>query len=278
MYTPGRYLELAFKQLGVPIQVFTHSVDFSKVNLSDSTAVLFIESPSRPSIKVKNIEQVTIPKFFWIHHGENRLKNNLQLCKRYKPDVILMAHSLHLSSHFSQEVRFFPFAISSIFIKDRPFTNRKYGMAFAGEYRSPIYAKRTANLRRLSDHLSKKAIPSSLYSKKYVNELADLYSNAKIVFNQTANRYPSFNMRIFEGLGCGALVLTDRVEEQDKVFTEDVHYVVFKDSKDLLHKVDYYLDHEEEAEKIAVQGQQYAIKHHTYEKRVEELLLWIESL
>lgn len=60
-------------------------------------------------------------------------------------------------------------------------------------------------------------------------------------------------MRIFEGMGCGALVITELTPYQSRIFKVGEHYVVFKNHKDLL-------------------------ENHTYEHRGYELLNVIDKL
>lgn len=67
-------------------------------------------------------------------------------------------------------------------------------------------------------------------------------------------------------------MLVDYLEELDLVAKRDVEYISFTHDKECLEKVEYYLDHPEEAEKI-FQAQLKNIKeNHTYENRVEEIL------
>lgn len=62
-------------------------------------------------------------------------------------------------------------------------------------------------------------------------------------------------MRIFEGMGCGALVLTDNTPEQSELFENGVHYVLYDSQEDMLGKLWYYLvDHPDEAPRSRPRG------------------------
>ena len=74
-------------------------------------------------------------------------------------------------------------------------------------------------------------------------------------------------MRLFEGMGCGALVVSDLVPHQDELFRDGKHYVVYQGVDDLLEKLEYYLAHLEEAQQIASQGYHYLLSRHTYKHR-----------
>lgn len=269
-YTPGSYLERALKNIGTPVDTVEKEVDFAKIDLGKYKAILFVESPARPPVVVANRNLVKIPVIHWIHHGENRLDTNLALVAAYRPDLLLMSHSLHLAPLFSTSVEFFPFgADPHIFRSDIPLPDRTVDIAFAGSHTS-IYAERDANLRSMETSLSQRNC--SFRKRPYLEKLSELYGNSKIVFNQTADHIKTFNMRIFEGMGCGALVLTDDTPEQSRLFQDGKHYIIFNSTEDLLEKAQYYLEHLDEAAKIAAAGHKHVLKAHTYEHRARQLL------
>ena len=194
------------------------------------------------------------PSFFWVHHGSNRLAKNLEMCEQIRPDLVLMAHSLELADRFPAEVRFFPFAVASdIFNCSTPLDQRSWDIAFVGSTTEAIYNHRRAVLKAIRTHFSGRA-NISLYAKVYVDKLAALYGNAKIVVNCAADQLRTINMRLFEGMGCGALVVTDLVPDQERLFKDGEHCVVYHDTGDLLGKLSYFLDHLDRAQEIATQG------------------------
>ncbi|WP_432694412.1 glycosyltransferase family protein (plasmid) [Priestia aryabhattai] len=277
-YTPGRYLEDGLNSIGLTVDLFQNEIDFNKVNLSEYLGVLFVESPSRPLVEVKNIDLVKLPKIFWIHHGENRLQTNVQLAKKYKPDVILMAHSLHLANNFSIPVCFFPFAMAkSIFNCSTDLKERKYDISFVGNNESGYYKKRRKVLKAIEKQFNNK-YHLSFNSNVFLNELSEQYGQTKIVINHTADGIKSLNMRIFEGMSCGALVITDYVPGQEKLFIDNEHYIIYKNHRELLTQIDYYLNHLDEAQKIATAGYQHLLSKHTYSHRAYEIIEIIEAV
>lgn len=240
--------------------------------------MIFVESPSKPSVKVKNIELVNIPKIFWIHHGENRLNTNLQLAKKYRADIVLMAHSLHLAKKFSTPVRFFPFGMAKeIFNCNKELKDRNIDIASVGSNDAGFYGKRRMAINTIKRYFSSKH-RLSLDRKAYLHDLANIYENSKIVFNQSANTIKSINMRLFEGMGCGALVVSDYVPGMEKLFIANTHYVSFKDQNELIEKMDYYLNNTEEAQVIATAAYEHLLNNQTYEHRANELLELIQEL
>lgn len=72
-------------------------------------------------------------------------------------------------------------------------------------------------------------------------EMYDLYSRSKIVFNKSINN--DINMRCFEALGSGAILLTDKITDNgmDELFTKGIHYFEYT-SKSLIDTAQIALD------------------------------------
>ena len=78
--------------------------------------------------------------------------------------------------------------------------------------------------------------------------------------------------RIMDIMGAGGFVLTNYCEETAELFEEDKEIVMFRTPEELIQKVDYYLEHEEEREQIARAGHERAMNDYTYEKKIKKLL------
>lgn len=81
--------------------------------------------------------------------------------------------------------------------------------------------------------------------------------------------------RIMDIMGAGGFVLTNYCEETAELFEEDKEIVMFRTPEELIQKVDYYLEHEEEREQIARVGHERAMNDYTYEKKIKKLLDWV---
>jgi glycosyltransferase involved in cell wall biosynthesis len=98
--------------------------------------------------------------------------------------------------------------------------------------------------------------------------MAIVYGQSKIVFNASING--DVNMRVFEAMAAGALLVTDRVGNGlSDLFEEDTHYIGYSTISEALEKIGYFLDKSEERENIAHAGQQAVLEHHTYGHRWE---------
>lgn len=81
--------------------------------------------------------------------------------------------------------------------------------------------------------------------------------------------------RIMDIMGAGGFVLTNYCEETAELFEEGKEIVMFRTPEELIQKVDYYLEHEEEREQIARAGHERAMNDYTYEKKIKKLLDWV---
>ncbi|HTD58109.1 MAG TPA: glycosyltransferase, partial [Solirubrobacteraceae bacterium] len=80
-------------------------------------------------------------------------------------------------------------------------------------------------------------------------------------------RPPQIKGRNFEVLGCGGFLLTERVPHLERYFELDREVAVFDGADDLLEKVGYWLDHEEERRRVADAGYRRVLSEHTYDHR-----------
>lgn len=81
--------------------------------------------------------------------------------------------------------------------------------------------------------------------------------------------------RVMDIMGVGGFALTNYCEETAELFEEDKEIVMFRSPEELLEKVDYYLSHDEERERIAKAGQEKVLKCYTYRQMAQRILDWI---
>jgi spore maturation protein CgeB len=73
--------------------------------------------------------------------------------------------------------------------------------------------------------------------------------------------------RNFEVPGCGGFLLTESVPHLERYFELDREVAVFDGADDLVDKVRYWLDHEQERQRVADAGYRRVISEHTYDLR-----------
>lgn len=140
-----------------------------------------------------------------------------------------------------------------------------YDIGFVGQIRKDC-PKRIARLEKLAQKYR-----LNDYRKHYQpEEIARIYSQSKIVFNSSYRG--DLNMRVFESLSSGAMLLTDRIENGLEGLFKDREHLVLYDDDNLMNLADYYLRNDGEREEIAAAGHKLALARHTYDHRVEKIL------
>lgn len=108
--------------------------------------------------------------------------------------------------------------------------------------------------------------PNHFLGRAWPNDLAQIYARTKIVVNACHNR--DVNMRVFEALASGALLITDEAEGLEDLFTDGEHLVIYRDDVDLPGLVKRYLRDEPARLRIAAAGQALVLREHTYDHRM----------
>ena len=84
-------------------------------------------------------------------------------------------------------------------------------------------------------------------------------------------RIPQIKARPFEITGCGGFCITGEADDTESYYALEKEIVTYKDTPDLIQKVQYYLEHDDERELIAKAGYERALREHTYEVRLAEV-------
>lgn len=105
-----------------------------------------------------------------------------------------------------------------------------------------------------------------------------IYAGSKINLNISLKGIEQGTpLRIFDILGAGGFVLSSYCPETAELFEEDKEIVMFRTPEELIEKISYYLTHDAEREKIAAAGQKKVLSCYTHEKKLRELLQWVEK-
>jgi spore maturation protein CgeB len=115
---------------------------------------------------------------------------------------------------------------------------------------------------------------NNVHDGVYGHEMVKVFNSAKIVLNiHVESDLPyKVNMRTFEAVGCGALLLTDKPYGLEKCFRIGREIVVYDYERELIDVVKYHLDNDEERKEISLRAQSKAYMEHTYERRVKSFL------
>ena len=106
-----------------------------------------------------------------------------------------------------------------------------------------------------------------------------LYSSSKINLNcthQDCVDWDVITLRTFEVLACRGFLITDKVPIAEN--TMQGCMVFTNGGNDLTEKIQYYLEHDTEREKIAQKGYEYVTRCATIEMRMKELISYLEGI
>ena len=107
----------------------------------------------------------------------------------------------------------------------------------------------------------------------YYSEMPKAFRCSKINLNFTVRTIKTgIPLRVFDILGAGGFLITNYQEELTEYFGLGEDLVVYENEEDLVDKVAYYLQHEEERRRIAENGYRKVKEYHTYQLRLREML------
>lgn len=181
-------------------------------------------------------------------------------------DLVFVAQRDYVSfyrAHGCKKVYWLPLAFDPLFHREHKNVNIVYEVVFVGK---TYIGDRPLYLREI-----KKRFPNSYMGTAWLHNMARKYSQGKIGFNKSLAG--DLNMRVFEVLGCRRLLVTDCIRNGlAETFHVNNELVCYKDLRESLELIEYYLEASEEREIIARKGFEKAISQHTYLHRAYDML------
>lgn len=89
------------------------------------------------------------------------------------------------------------------------------------------------------------------------------------------SRWGEITRRIFEGMACGKLVLTDKLKESrklDELFIEGQEIILYDDLVDCINKMNHFSQNKDVREGIAKKGMKNVLENHTQVQRVDFII------
>lgn len=141
---------------------------------------------------------------------------------------------------------------------------KRYDVCFIGNL---LPGPRTETLDAL-----RREFPCHFVGRAYFDDMARTYSASRAVFNRSVR--DDLNMRVFEALACGSLLVTNDLPEsgQSELFQDGTHLATYRSVDELLDKLRFYLIRPEERARVERAGWQAAIERHTYRHRMEHII------
>jgi spore maturation protein CgeB len=167
-----------------------------------------------------------------------------------------------------------------------PAASREYGISLVGGLDPSVYSTTTPMLELAATEMdvdvwgydAKKLPAGSPLLRNYHGaawglEMYAVLADSRIALNRHGDIADgnSNNMRLFEATAAGALLVTESSKNLGELFEPDREVVAYSGADDLVDKLRYYSEHENEGRQIAAAGQTRTLEEHTYRRRIEEL-------
>lgn len=114
---------------------------------------------------------------------------------------------------------------------------------------------------------------------RYEDEMPKIFRCSKININISLKSIQTgLPLRILDILGNQGFLISNYQSEMEDFFEIGKDLVIYEDEKDLVEKINYYLEHEEERKEIARNGYEKVRKYFTWENRLSDIFKIMEEI
>ncbi|MCA9482351.1 MAG: glycosyltransferase [Nitrospina sp.] len=215
-----------------------------------------------------DLDTASVPTACYLIDTHLHLENHLRLASRF--DVVFIAQKEYLPRFREQgieNVYWLPLGCDPD-IHGKQDVEKLWDVGFVGSI-TPANPRRKILLDCIGARFDLKV------DRKFMTEMAEVFCRSRIVFNNAIKN--DLNMRVFEALCSGSLLITDKANALTELFEDKKHLVVYDDAA-ITDTVQYYLDHPVERETIAETGRQHVLQHHTYRHRAREIISILDGI
>lgn len=264
-YTTARYFVEALDELGVPYQQFQpeeqHRIP------KEFTTRFYVDDGTHYCI----YPEAGVIKLLYIIDTHTQINLDLYLCRFADAVFCAQFDAVAAIKPICRNTTWLPLGCSEKWHRAEN-AHPLYDLSFIGGVND---SKREKYLSFLQERYAGR----SFIGRAEKSDIGKIYSSSRIVFNVSTNN--DINMRFFEALCSGALLITERVHnngmEQLLQGVDEPICVFFETLEEAVSQIDYYLEHEDEREIIARRGRQFA-ESQTYVSRMKTILEANETL
>lgn len=262
-YTTGQYVFDCLQEKNLEVKIFSRK-NLGEIFSFSPNLVLAVDDGSHYIADIN-----VYPKAIWLIDTHTSFSCDKTMAKSFDVVFVAQKEDVEKFESLGKKVFWLPLACDPK-NHGKISTFKKYDIGFIGGWG---IGKRNMIMKKLKENF-----PNSYIGPAPHDKIGEIYSQSKIVVNSGIKN--DINMRVFEGLCSGSLLVTNKIE--DNGFTE-----LFDDGKDLVvydgsfsnlkDKIEHYLKHEEEREKIAGIGMEKVLSLHTYKNRVDFIIEKVEK-
>ena len=248
----------------------SQTVDINKIlqRLREIDLIFIVESSFLPS----NLEKCKIPKAIYLIDSHLHFHIwHKEIAKVF--DFIFLAQKKYvkkLKKIGIKNVFYLPCAYDLNTCKNLHI-KRIYDFGYVGTF-NPLHNPKKSIFFALLKRMFNAKIGQEVYGTK----MAKIYNQSKITVN--LSNATDLNLRTFESMACGSMLLTDIQDKLLGLFQDRKHLVVYKNYFEVPKLINYYLKNQTERLAIAKKGQKEVLKNHTYNHRAKEILERVEPL
>lgn len=152
-------------------------------------------------------------------------------------------------------------------------SEKNYDIVFVGDFNKEMYQERDKWISRLSKLSSKYKI--LITNNSFGESYAEALNSSKIAFNFCRNNI--INQKTFEIPACNTLMFINEDVKNLSKYLKDKEDCIYYNETNFEELIDYYLQNNEEREKITKKGYQ-KVQRNTFEYNFENLLGEIDNL
>lgn len=212
------------------------------------------------------VKAIQVPRLFWTSELVSRCRDHDRLLKSGLFDHVFLRTPACIEAVVSEgwlkreQCSVLLSAFDERIHRPLPGVTRDIDVLFVGT----ITPRRREFLNKVSD------VCELTVASAFGGEMVKLMNRANVVLNIHGGDFLDTETRVFEALGCGAFLLTERLSSENPFPAQDL--VQFDSVDDLVSKIQYYLAHDQERETIARHGHASALNGHTYTYRAQEIV------
>ena len=226
-------------------------------------ALLFIEGGTR-LIFPRGMENLDCVTAWWALDPHLHLRQHLHLARLF--DVTFVAHLQFVSRFRDGEVHWLPAAVNA-----RLYTSaegpRDIDVAYIGSQNRELHPERA----KLLD-LIRSRYRNTFLGRADSSRIGEIYGRAKVVFNYSVRS--EVNIRYFEAMGAGAVLVTDRAPREtgvEQLFSSE-DFLEYHDDASMFSAIDSVLGDEHKRERMGSRAQKHVLASHTYRHRAAKIV------
>src|SRR2546426_1812337 len=188
-------------------------------------------------------------------------------------DLVVVAQKDYVPL-FDVPARWLPWGADERVFRERGL-GRVHYLVFAGTIDPATRPKRAAIVACLRERFGLETFGESVEKRLSWDEMAALFASSKIVLNESI--LGDLNFRVFEAMACGALLLTERIDNGLlDLFVPGEELAVYGPD-DLVAQVEQHLGDDAARTRIAARGAALVRERHTLGARMAELSAVVEA-